>query len=423
MLDAQRLAADTVAAVLAGRSLNDALQEGFSREPELAPGERGAAQDLCYGALRFRGQLSAVLDALLNKPLESERLRGLLLVALYQLQYSRAAPYAVVDHAVTAAQRLGAGAAKGLVNAVLRNFLRRREALLAQAARSDEGRYNHPQWWIDRLRAEYPGEFEAILDAANRRPPMTLRVNRRRASATDYLSRLAAQGIAAEHLGAAALRLERPIVVAALPGFTEGMVSVQDYGAQFAAPLLDLSAGMRALDACAAPGGKAAHLLELEEAELTALDADEVRLMRVRENLDRLGLAARLAVGNAARPETWWDGKPFDRILADVPCSASGVARRHPDLKWLRRESDIARFAAVQGAILEGLWQTLARGGKLLYVTCSVFREENQERVTDFLRRHEEAQSLPLSGIDASDGQLLPTIRHDGFFYALLRKA
>lgn len=422
MLDAQRLAADTVAAVLAGRSLNDALQEGFSREPGLAPGERGAAQDLCYGALRFCGQLSAVLDALLNKPLESERLRGLLLVALYQLQYSRAAPYAVVDHAVTAAQRLGAGAAKGLVNAVLRNFLRRREALLAQAARSDEGRYNHPQWWVDRLRAEYPREFEAILDAANQRPPMTLRVNRRRSTASDYLSRLAAQGIAAERLGAAALRLERPVAVGAVPGFGEGVVSVQDYGAQLAAPLLDLSAGMRVLDACAAPGGKAAHLLELEEIELTALDADETRLKRVRENLDRLGFAARLAVGDAARPETWWDGKPFERILADVPCSASGVARRHPDVKWLRRESDIARFAAVQAAILEGLWRTLARGGKLLYATCSVFREENQERVADFLRRHEEAQSLPLSGIDASDGQLLPAIHHDGFFYALLRK-
>lgn len=423
MLEAQSLAADIVAGVLAGRSLDDALREGFSGNPRLTPDRRPAVQDFCYGTLRFYGQLAAVLAALLKKPLTSERLRCLLLVALYQLEHTRAAPYAVVDQAVSAASGLGAPAAKGLVNAVLRNFLRQREAALAKANETEEGRYSHPQWWIDRLRADYPRHYEAILQAANQRPPMTLRVNRRRTSAPEYLARLAAEGIDAELLGAAAIRLRRPVPVEALPGFAEGAVSVQDYGAQLAAPLLDLRPGQRVLDACAAPGGKTAHLLECEDVELTALDVNPARLDRVRENLARLGLSARLAVGDAARPETWWDGASFERILADAPCSASGVARRHPDVKWLRRESDLARFSAAQRAILEGLWQTLASGGKLLYATCSVFREENQSPVAAFLRQHGEARTLPLNVIDARDGQLLPDPRHDGFFYALLQKA
>ncbi|MBI2312927.1 MAG: 16S rRNA (cytosine(967)-C(5))-methyltransferase RsmB [Betaproteobacteria bacterium] len=423
MLEAQRLAADTVAAVLAGRSLNDALAAEFARRPRLQAGERGAAQDLCYGTLRFYGTLAAVLEALLKKPLSSDRLRALLLVALYQLEHTRAAPYAIVDHAVGAAARLGAPAAKGLVNAVLRNFLRDREGLLANARANDEGRYSHPRWWVERLRADYPLRYESILESANQRPPMTLRVNARRSCVADYLSELAAAGMEASTLGAAAIRLTRPVPVEALPGFGEGRVSVQDYGAQLAAPLLDPQPGMRVLDACAAPGGKAAHLLELADIRLAAVDVDASRLARVRDNLARLGLSAELRAGDAAQPAAWWDGAPFERILADVPCSASGVARRHPDVKWLRRESDIAGFAARQRAILEGLWQTLAKGGKLLYATCSVFREENQTLVAGFLHGHGDARRLPLSGIDAPDGQLLPDARHDGFFYALLEKA
>lgn len=420
MIESQRLASTAVSQVLAGRNLNQALHGLFSRRPALTPHQRAAAQDMSYGTLRFYGQLRAILDLLLQKPLQDEAVRALLLVALYQLQYSRAAEHAVVDHAVKATLALKKPWAKGLVNAVLRNFLRRRPTLLEQSAATEEGHYSHPQWWIDRLRKEYPQDWAAILETDNRHPPMTLRVNNRALSTEAYLSRLQQQGIEGRQVGESAIMLEQPVAVERLPGFDEGMVSVQDAGAQMAARLLDVAGGMRVLDACAAPGGKAAHLLELAGIELTALDNDPERLEKIGQTLRRLGLEAHCAVGDAAKPEGWWDGRPFQRILADVPCSASGVARRHPDIKWLRREADIAAFAAQQAEILEALWRTLESGGKLLYATCSVFAEENQEQIARFLARHGDAQC---ASPDAGNGQLIPNSRHDGFYYALLSKA
>lgn len=373
---------------------------------------------MSYGTLRFYGQLRTLLDLLLQKPLQDDEVRALLLVALYQLQYSRAAEHAIVDHAVKVTQTLKKPWAKGLVNAVLRNFLRRRSALLEQSAADEEGRYSHPQWWIDRLRKEYPEDWAAILETDNQHPPMTLRVNCRAISTEAYISRLHQQGIEGRQVGESAIMLEQPVAVDRLPGFDEGMVSVQDAGAQLAAPLLDVSDGMRVLDACAAPGGKAAHLLELAGIELTALDNDPERLKKIGQTLRRLRLEAHCVAGDAAKPEDWWDGKPFQRILADVPCSASGVVRRHPDIKWLRRETDIAAFAAQQAEILEALWRTLESGGKLLYATCSVFAEENQEQIARFLARHGDAQRP-----DADNRQLIPNHQHDGFYYALLYKA
>ncbi|HEX9180661.1 MAG TPA: 16S rRNA (cytosine(967)-C(5))-methyltransferase RsmB, partial [Burkholderiales bacterium] len=275
---------------------------------------------------------------------------------------------------------------------------------------------------IDRLRADYPDDHAAILEAGNGHPPMALRVNRRRLDPDACLERLNAAGIEGERSGAAGILLAKPLPVERLPGFAGGELSVQDLGAQEAAPLLDLREGQRVLDACAAPGGKTAHILESAGVECLALDSDAARLERVRRNLDRLGLEARLAAADAAAPEAWWDGRPFDRILADVPCSASGVARRHPDIKWLRRDSDIAQYAAAQCRILDALWPTLAAGGKLLYATCSLFREENSGQLASFLARHPDAVALPLAGAAAPDGQLLPGPRHDGFFYALLGK-
>jgi 16S rRNA (cytosine967-C5)-methyltransferase len=383
-------------------------------------------QDLAYGALRFLARLEAVLEALLEKPLTDARLRALLLVALYQLEHGRAAPHAVVDHAVRTCHALGLTSAKGLVNAVLRNFLRRRAALVARAERTETARYCHPQWWIDRLRAQYPSEYAEILEAGNLRPPLALRVNRRRMRVADYLELLARHGMRGEAYGAAAVLLQKALPAARVPGLAEGLVSVQDAAAQLAAPLLDLSDGMRVLDACAAPGGKSGHVLELADVNLTALDCDAARLDRVRANLARLGFTARVLCGDACDPASWWDGAPYDRILLDAPCSASGIARRRPDIKWLRRDSDIAQYAQLQSRMLDALWQALASGGKLLYATCSVFQEENREQIARFLERHRDARRLALpavgNDIHAESDQLLPDGRHDGFYYALLQK-
>ncbi len=404
-----------------GRNLNQALDESLRGKASWEPAQRAALQDLSFGTLRYCGQLQAILDMLLHKSLPDQRVRFLMLVALFQLQYGKSAHHAVVDHAVRAAQVLNPRVS-GLVNAILRNFLRNRPALLEQAGRSAEGKYSYPQWWVDEVRVQYGERGAAILEAGNQRPPMTLRVNRRRGSTADYLAQLVRQGLPARQIAPGALLLEKPVPVDRLPGFFEGLVSVQDAGAQYAASLLDVRDGMRVLDACAAPGGKTAHILELADAEMVAVDKDAIRLQRVVENLQRLKLNAQLLAGDAAHPDAWWDGRPFQRILADVPCSASGVVRRHPDVKWLRRSTDIAGFAAQQFAILQALWRLLAQDGKLLYATCSVFREENELVVASFLARHRDALRLAVDLPDNTEGQLLPDEQHDGFFYALLQK-
>ena len=426
MVEVQRLASGAVGRVLAGRSLDAELAALWARHPQLAERERAALQDLAYGTLRFLGCLEALLDELLDRPLRDARLRALLLTALYQLEHTRAAPHAIVDHAVQCGGKLGLSSAKGLVNAVLRNFLRSRALIAARVQRLETACYSHPQWWIDRLRAEYPARYESVLQAANLRPPLTLRVNRRRATPGAYLRLLEERAVPATLVGATAVTLETPLPAARIPGLAEGLVSVQDAAAQLAAPLLDLADGQRVLDACAAPGGKTTHILEQADVVVTALDDDEGRLARVRANLARLGLSAQVVCGDAAEPAAWWDGAAYDRILADVPCTASGIARRHPDIKWLRRPNDIEQFARAQRRILDALWQLLRRDGKLLYATCSVFQEENHLQVERFLQGHPDARRLNLGAADTDPhtpaGQLLPDPQHDGFFYALLRK-
>jgi len=423
---AQRGASQVVCQVLAGRNLNQALSAALQSKPgqimsELTPQQRGALQDLSYGTLRFYGHLVRVLDQLLHKPVQDMQLRCLLLVALYQLLHTKAAPHAVVDHAVRAVRKCNA-AAGGLANAVLRNFLRNREALLAVAAISEEGRYAYPQWWIAAVQAQYGRHSEAILLAGNQYPPMTLRVNCRCTSTADYLVLLAQHDIQASLIEPDAVLLRNPLPVNKLPGFFDGLVSVQDAGAQYAARLLDVHDGMRVLDACAAPGGKTTHLLELAQLDLLALDKNAHRLELVRENLQRLKLHAQLQNGDAAQPDSWWDGKPFHRILADVPCSASGVVRRHPDIKWLRRPGDINGFAQQQLHILCALWRLLEKNGKLLYATCSIFARENQQVINEFLNQHEDGKQLPLSISNSNEGQIFPNDQRDGFFYALLQK-
>ena len=404
-----------------GRNLNQVLDESLRNKVAWMPAQRAALQDLSYGTLRYYGQLQAILDMLLHKPLSDGRVRFLLLVAMYQLQYGKSAQHAVVDHAVRAAQALSPRVS-GLVNAILRNFLRNQVVLLEQSRQRTEGKYSYPQWWIDELNAQYGERSAAILEAGNQRPPMTLRVNQRRNTTADYLVQLAQQDLSARAYEPGALQLDKPVSVDRLPGFFAGLVSVQDAGAQYAARLLDVHDGMRVLDACAAPGGKTAHILERAAAEMVAVDKDAKRLQLVAENLQRLGLTAQLVVGDAAEPDVWWDGKSFQRILADVPCSASGVVRRHPDIKWLRRSSDIAGFATQQLNILRALWRLLAQDGKLLYATCSVFHQENEQVIAAFMAQQPDARRLPIALPDDIEGQLLPNDQHDGFFYALLQK-
>jgi len=303
---------------------------------------------------------------------------------------------------------------------VLRSFVRQRAPLEAKIAAHPEALHQHPRWWIDALRSAYPADWQRVLEAGNSHPPMCLRVNRRRSGVDAYAARLSGAGIEARPAGPSALLLARPLPVERLPGFAAGEVSVQDAGAQCAAALLDAADGQRVLDACAAPGGKTSHLLESANVSLTALDVDAPRCARIGENLERLGLAASVRAADCTALETWWDGEPYDRILADVPCSGSGVARRHPDIKWLRRAADVGAFARRQGDMLDALWRVLARGGKLLYVTCSVFPEENGAVVDAFRARTPAVRRCPLPG--GAPAQLLPCTEHDGFYFALLEK-
>lgn len=423
MIKTQHIAVIAIKRVLAGKNLTEVLQEIWQSNPLLSHQQQGAIQDLTYGVLRYYGQLNALLNLLLDKTLHDLKLRYLLLVSLYQLQYSKAPSYAIVDHAVSTARLVSnKRGAPGLVNAILRNFIRKSSALREQI-NNDIAKYSHPQWWVDKLRKQYPHDYKSILSASNQRPSMTLRVNIRKIEVETYQKMLDEHGIKADLIWYAALKLAEPLPVEKLPGFKEGLVSIQDAGAQLAAPLLDVHDGMHVLDACAAPGGKSTHLMELAQIKLTVLDSNAQRLVRVAENFERLGNEPhRLICGNALYPSEWWDGQVFDRILADVPCSASGVVSRHPDIKWLRRQADLSIFASRQESILNALWEILKREGKLLYITCSIFQEENLILIKKFLQSHQDARLLPLSHSNMVNGQLLPSSLHDGFFYALLCK-
>ncbi|MEI7612129.1 MAG: 16S rRNA (cytosine(967)-C(5))-methyltransferase RsmB [Betaproteobacteria bacterium] len=406
------LAARVLASVDSGKSLSEALT-GLANE---TPGARAAAQDIAYGVLRRYGWGEYLLGRLMSKPLSHPETYALLQGALFRLETRADSVHMVVDQAVFAAGELAGGVFKGLVNGVLRNYLRQREALLADLAGNEVARYQYPLWWLNRLRRAYREQWESIVAAGNCPPPMTLRVNQRLGSRDAYSAQLAAAGFPAKPVGRQGLILERAVPVDALPGFFEGWVSVQDAGAQRAAELLSPVAGERVLDACAAPGGKTAHLLELAEIDLLALDIDALRTRRIDENLQRLRLSAEVSVADCSDIKNWWDGRLFDAILADVPCSASGVVRRHPDIKKLRRESDIRNFAKTQATILDSLWPLLKTGGKLLYATCSVFPEENSGQIDAFLVRQSGSERL-------SEEQLLPQDENDGFYYALLRKS
>ncbi|MFO1422204.1 MAG: 16S rRNA (cytosine(967)-C(5))-methyltransferase RsmB [Candidatus Competibacteraceae bacterium] len=429
-MNVRAIAAQVLARVLGeGRSLAEALPLALER---VAPRDRGLLWELCHGVCRWQPEVQFLLDGLLDRPLDPREstVRALLLTGLYQLQHSRVPAHAAVAETVAAARQLRKPWAASLTNAVLRSFSRRRAELLTRVETDAAARTAHPRWLLERLQRDWPDDWPTIVAANNARPPFTLRVNRLRSGCDDYRERLAAAGEIAESTVAAtfALTLAEPVEPATLPGFTEGWASVQDAAAQLAAPLLDAHPGMRVLDACAAPGGKTAHLLECApDLELTALDRDVERLKRVRENLTRLRLAARLVAGDATRPTDWWDGVPYDRILLDAPCSATGVIRRHPDIKLLRRDTDIAALADRQQTLLAGLWPLLRPGGRLLYATCSVLRQENEQVVAAFLAARPEAREHRIMadwGRALAHGrQILPgEAGMDGFYYAVLVK-
>lgn len=418
------VAAEIVARVLTERRNADEILE---RAEGVAPHDRALLAALVFGALRWHHRLEWQASRLLARPLKSgqEPLAALLRVGLLQLQELRIPPHAAVSATVDAAPLLGSRGSAGLVNAVLRRYQRDRDELARDEQRSDEARFAHPRWLIDAIRGDYPQDWERILAANNAAPPMWLRVNALRTTRAAYLAKLEHAGIAAAAAPevASAVRLERPMAVEDLPGFVTGEVSVQDVTAQRAATLLDLVPGLRVLDACAAPGGKTGHILEVtaRRSEVWAVDRDAERLGLVAENLERLGLSAKLAAGDATAPAAWWDGRPFDRILVDAPCSAIGVIRRHPDIKVLRQPADVDRAVALQGEMLRALWPLLAEGGLLLYATCTVLKRENEGQIAAF-RSMEPTIAEPPAGAVASN-QLLPgEAQGDGFYYAWIRK-
>ncbi len=421
------------AVVVQGRSLDAVLAD---LEQQINPADAPLVKMLCYGTLRHHFRLRANLGKLLDRPLKvrDSVIESLLAIGLFQLTDTRIPDHAAVSMTVEAARLLRRPKYAGVINAILRNFLRRNVG--QQEAGDDESRFNHPAWLIDALREDWPDHWQQILEANNDRAPMWLRVNQNRTTAGDYIDRLATDqdghGVLSGFVHA--IRLAKPVPVAELPGFADGDVSVQDAAAQIAAPLLLMHGGLRILDACAAPGGKTGHLLELAspDSTLTAIDSDAGRLARIHENLERLRLDATVLAADASNPKEWWDGKAFDRILLDAPCSASGVIRRHPDIRLLRRETDIESLASLQMAMLEALWPLLEPSGRLLYVTCSVLAAENDAVVGDFLARHRDAREdrvLPNYNIrdlmvEKTCGfQMLPGSQGlDGFYFACLER-
>ena len=432
-INPRALAAQVVERVVVhARYLDTALTETLDALPRVQARDTALVQEMSYGTLRWFDQLAAIAALFLDKPLKAkdQDVYALLLVGLYQLRFMRVARHAAVQETVEAATALKKPWAKNLLNACLRAALREAARAQAAIAANPSAAFSHPVWLLEEIKHHWPENWATILVANNERPPMVLRVNRLRQSRDQYLARLAQAGLpaSAHPFSETAVVLESPVGVSELPGFTEGDVSVQDAAAQLAAPLLDAQAGERVLDACAAPGGKTGQLLEQAvQVELVALDREPARMKLIEENLARLKLSAKTVTGDAANPAGWWDGQGFDRILADVPCSATGVIRRHPDIKVRRRPGDLPRLIAAQERILEGLWPLLKPGGKLLYATCSILPVENENRMTAFLRRHPDAAEDVLTteaGRERAVGrQILPgEAGMDGFYYARLRK-
>ena len=407
-----------------GYSLSSALP---AAQQSIRPRDHALLQEMCYGALRYLPRLESIVNELMDKPLKGKQrvFHHLILIGIYQLSFMRIPPHAAVGETVEGAQALKGPRLRGLINAVLRNYQRNQEQLDAQAVSHNAGKYAHPSWLLKLLQQAYPEQWQDIVEANNSKAPMWLRVNRQHHTRDQYLELLKQDDIEAEiHPQAQdALRLLSPCDVMTLPGFDLGWVSVQDAAAQLSVDYLTPQDGELILDCCAAPGGKTAHILEhTTNTEVVAIDCDDNRLKRVHENLERLQLQAEVICGDARYPEEWWNGEKFDRILLDAPCSATGVIRRHPDIKWLRRANDIEALADLQSEILDAMWRQLKPNGTLVYATCSITPQENVQQVSAFLSRTNNVE-LVGSERDNPGRQILPGEESmDGFYYAVLRK-
>ncbi len=425
MHHSQLIAADCVSEVIKGHNLNQVFERRFDHHQNITPQQKSVAIFLAYGAIRFLGENQFFIQQLINKKITNKKIEALLCVALFQLNHDQSTDFTVVNEAVEAAKFINKSWAGSFVNGVLRNFIRQKEKLQTELKNDEAAFYSYPSWWINLIKENYTKDWESILLNGNKHPPLTLRINERKTNLKQYEEKLKSEAISYRVLGNIALELTQPTAVEKIPGFMDGEVSIQDFGAQLAAKLLDLQDGQICLDACSAPGGKTGHMLEIADIELVSIDHQKDRLYKVKENLERLHLHAHLKCSDLTAVNTWWNEKLFDRILLDAPCSASGVVRRHVDIKWLRRPRDIEMFAKQQKAMLEAMWQLLKKGGKLLYATCSIFNGENQKVIDRFIKERIDAKEVKWS-VDSEyskyENQLIPSENHDGFFYALLEK-
>ena len=418
MRESQLTAAEIIKNVFEGNNLNKVFIN-YSNKKNLSQ-----IKDLVFGTLRFYGKTKFIIDKLVKTKPSNHLILNLLHVGLFQLISNRSNSYTVVDQIVLASKMVSKRHT-GFINGVLRNFLRNKELILKETKNNDEAKYSYPIWWIDQIRKEYPKIWESILDNGNSHPALIIRVNIKKISKSKYIKKLDEKKIEHTYLGYEAILIKKPIPVESIPGFIEGEISIQDYGAQLAAHFLDLNKNLNVLDACAAPGGKACHMVEIEDIKLTAVEIDQKRIEMINENLVRLDHSFTVINKEINIQNSWCNKNSFDRILLDVPCSASGIVRRHIDIKWLRRKDDLNYFHEKQFELLRASWQLLKLQGKLLYVTCSVFNMENRMVINRFLKAEKTAFEVGIKfpkNIKESNNQLLPSLFHDGLFYVLLQK-
>lgn len=423
MKEAQLTAAKIVKFVLEGNNLNKVLQK-YSNEHKINPKDLSQIKDLVFGTLRSYGKTKFIIKNLVKKQPTNLLILALIHVALFQLISNRSNSYTVVDQAVSASNMVNRRHT-AFTNGVLRNFLRKKIKIFKEIEKNEEAKYSYQAWWINQIKKEYPKSWKDILDIGNSHPALIIRINLKKISINGYIRKIEEKNIEHIVLGNEAILIKNPMPLDSLPGFYEGEVSIQDYGAQLASHLLDLKKNYSVLDACAAPGGKACHMTEIEEIKLTAVEVDKQRVQKIIENLNRLGHSFKVINAEIKTGNSWWDKKLFDRILLDAPCTASGIVRRHIDIKWLRRANDLNYFHEKQFELLRASWELLKSKGKLLYVTCSIFEIENRLVIDRFLNDEKTANEIKIKfpkNVNVDDNQLLPSLFHDGLFYALLQK-
>jgi 16S rRNA (cytosine967-C5)-methyltransferase len=424
MNHSQWLAAMIVEQVLLGKNLDKSFDLILNKYNNVEIDNLSQIKDMVYGAIRDLGKSNFYINKLVKNKIENRCLEGLLHIALFQITHERSNNFTLVNEAVDAAKKID-HKKSAFINAVLRNFLRKKDELQQELDEDESAVYSYPNWWIQKVKNQYPKNWKDILTIGNQRPPLALRINLKKIGVNEYSAILDKHEINHTLVGGECLIINIPLGVDKIPGFLEGKVSVQDFGAQLAAHLIDLKKGHKVLDACSAPGGKACHMLELNSIELLAIESDKKRTNKIQENVDRQGLKAKILNEKISSQNKWWDKECFDRILLDVPCSASGIVRRHVDIKWLRRINDFKNFGENQQSLLRSVWPMLKENGKLLYITCSIFEEENRDVIEKFKQDAGNVSELSInfpSNVTHINNQILPSENHDGLFYALLQK-